>query len=217
MAKPSRFDDESTPLAQRIAVGLSKVGLSLKFQAWQAAGARGLSPTQGQVLALLLTSRTGLRPSTLAERLAVTPPTVTDTVKALVAKGLVERRADASDARVSLVVLTAKGRAEAKASASWPDFLSSAVEVMAPPEQEAFFRGLVKMISTLQREGQIPVSAMCVTCTHFRPNVHKDPLLPHHCAYLDAPMGARHLRLECDEHDEAAEPARSEQFAAFTG
>jgi DNA-binding MarR family transcriptional regulator len=217
MTKPTTFDTDSTPLPQRIAVGLSKVGLSLKFQAWQAAGARGLSPTQGQVLAQLLSSRSGLRPSVLAERLAVTAPTVTDSVKALEAKGLVERRSDAADARVSLVVLTPKGRAEAKASASWPDFLASAVEVMAPAEQEAFFRGLVKMIATLQREGQIPVSAMCVTCTHFRPNVHKDPLLPHHCAYVDAPMGARHLRLECDEHDEAKEPARSTQLSAFTG
>lgn len=217
MPKPSRFDGDNAPLPQRIAMGLSKVGLSLKFQAWQAAGARGLSPTQGQVLALLLSSRTGLRPSALAERLAVTPPTMTDSVRALEAKGLVERRADASDARASLVVLTAKGRAEAKASASWPDFLASAVEVMAPAEQEAFFRGLVKMISTLQREGQIPVSTMCVTCVHFRPNVHKDPLLPHHCAYVDAPMGARHLRLECNEHDEAPEPARTSQLAAFIG
>ncbi|MCA2977058.1 MAG: winged helix-turn-helix transcriptional regulator [Myxococcaceae bacterium] len=217
MPKPTPFDDDSAPLPQRIAVGLSKVGLSLKFQAVQAAGARGLSPTQGQVLALLLTSRTGLRPSTLAERLAVTPPTVTDSVKALEAKGLVERRADADDARVSLVVLTARGRGEAKASASWPDFLASAVDVMAPAEQEVFFRGLVKMISTLQREGRIPVSAMCVTCTHFRPNAYDDALLPHHCTYVNAPMGARHLRLECAEHEEAPEPARTSQFAAFTG
>jgi DNA-binding MarR family transcriptional regulator len=215
--KQTPFETDSQPLPQRIAMGLSKVGLSLKFQAWQAGGARGLSPTQGQVLTLLLGARGGLKPSVLAQRLGVTAPTVTDSVKALVGKGFVERRADAADARVSLVVLTAKGRTEARAAAAWPDFLASAVEVMSAAEQEVFLRGLLKMIATLQREGQIPVSHMCVTCTHFRPNVHKDPLLPHHCAFVDAPFGARHLRLECDDHTEAEEPARSHAFATFTG
>jgi hypothetical protein len=61
--KQTPFETDSQPLPQRIAMGLSKVGLSLKFQAWQAGGARGLSPTQGQVLTLLLGARGGLKPS----------------------------------------------------------------------------------------------------------------------------------------------------------
>lgn len=212
----TRFDAETEPLPQRIAVGLNKVGLALKFQGWQAAGARGLSPLQGQILAMLTTARRGLKPSVIAERLAVSAPTISDSVKTLTAKGFVERRADEHDARVSLVVLTTKGRLEARSTAGWPDFLAGAAEVLSEGEQEAFWRGLMKMIATLQREEQIPISQMCLTCTHFRPNVHRDPSLPHHCAFIDAPMGARHLRLDCADHDEAPSAERESAFTAFS-
>ncbi|MBL8923959.1 MAG: winged helix-turn-helix transcriptional regulator [Myxococcaceae bacterium] len=216
MTKTSRFDLENEPLPARIAVGLNKVGLALKFQGWQAAGQRGLSPLQGQILSMLSTARGGLKPTVLAERLAVSAPTISDSVKALTTKGLVERRADERDARVSLVVLTTKGRAEARAAAGWPDFLAGAVEALDEAEQEAFWRGLVKMIATLQRDEQIPVSRMCITCTHFRPNAHRDASMPHHCAFVDAPMGARHLRLECPEHEEAVVAARNATWKRFT-
>lgn len=212
----TRFDVESEPLPQRIAVGLNKVGLALKFQGWQAAGERGLSPLQGQILAMLTTARRGLKPSVIAERLAVSAPTISDSVKTLTGKGLVERRADEQDARVSLVVLTPKGKLEARAAAGWPDFLATAVEALGEAEQESFWRGLVKMIATLQREEQIPISQMCVTCRHFRPNVHRDASLPHHCAFVDAAMGARHLRLECPDHDEATAEARASAWSAFS-
>lgn len=215
MTKASRFDVENEPLPQRIAVGLNKVGLALKFQGWQAAGARGLSPLQGQILAMLTTARGGLKPSVMAERLAVSPPTVSDSVKTLTTKGFVERRADDADARVSLVVLTPKGRVEARAAAGWPDFLAGAVEALGEAEQEAFWRGLVKMIATLQRDEQLPISQMCLTCTHFRPHAHRDASMPHHCAFIDAPMGARHLRLECPEHDEADAARRKATWEVF--
>lgn len=211
----TRFDVESEPLPQRIAVGLNKVSLALKFQGWQAAGARGLSPLQGQILAMLTTARRGLKPSVIAERLAVSAPTISDSVKTLTSKGLVERRPDEQDARVSLVVLTPKGKLEARAATGWPDFLAGAVEVLGEAEQESFWRALVKMIATLQREEQIPISQMCVTCRHFRPNVHRDASLPHHCAFIDAAMGARHLRLDCAEHDEAAPAQREAAWSTF--
>ncbi len=211
----TRFDTESQPLPQRIAVGLNKVGLALKLKGSQVGEARGLSPLQAQVLAMLTTTKGGVKPSVIAERLAVTAPTISDSVKALTTKGLVERRADAQDARVSLVVLTPKGRLEARHAAGWPDFLAGAVEVLDDAEQESFWRGLVKMIATLQRDEQVPISRMCLTCQHFRPNVHRDERLPHHCAFIDAPMGARHLRLDCDEHEEASPKGRESTWAAF--
>jgi DNA-binding MarR family transcriptional regulator len=196
------FDQNSDPMGQRIAAALGKLSVALKHQAWQGAGSRGLSPTQGQILTLLSTS-SELRPSDLAARLAVSLPTVSDSVRALVDKGLVAKVKDERDARASLLTLTSDGQREAGHAASWPDFLATAVEVMTVEEQEAFFSGLVKMIRTLQDRGQIPISSMCVTCTHFRPNEYPGELNPHHCALVDAPMGVRHLRLHCPEHVEA--------------
>lgn len=213
MSKATPFDDP--PLPARIATGLAKVGLALKLQAWRAGGERGLTPLQGQVLASLMAERGSARPSVLASRLGVTAATISESVSALASKGFVERRADPDDGRSSLVSLSAKGRAEARQAAGWPDFLSSAVEVLGDAEQEVFWRGLMKMIVTLQQRDEAPASAMCLTCVHFRPEAHRDARLPHHCALVDAPLGHRHLRLECTDHEEAPPDVRTATIRAF--
>lgn len=81
-------------------------------------------------------------------------------------------------------------------------------------EQRAFFSGVVKMIRSLQDQGLIPVSGMCVTCVHFRPNV-RPGATPHHCALVDAPLATEQVRLDCAEHQLAAEAPRRELWEQF--
>jgi DNA-binding MarR family transcriptional regulator len=192
------FDQQSEPLAARIATALHKLGLAMKHQTWLQANEEGLSPTQGQILAALSLDG-GLSGTELANRLGVSLPTVSDSARALIDKELVVKRPDPRHPRASLHELTARGRARAVKAKAWPELLSSAVGVLSPEEQESFLAGLLKMIRALQESGQIPVSRMCTTCTFFRPDAHRGPL-PHHCAFVDAPMADRHLRLDCPDH-----------------
>lgn len=210
---PSPFDADEAVLPDRIVTGLAKIGLALKSQAWQEASGRGLTPVQGQVLVLLRAQALGLRLSAIAEALGVRLPTASDTVSALVDKGLVLKERSAEDARALAVVLTPAGRREAEQAASWPDFLLEGVEALSPQEQEVFFRGLVKMIRSLQEKGRIPVQRMCVSCRYFQPHAYADPERPHHCALVNAPFGDRHLRLDCPEQEpaEATQADRSWQ------
>jgi DNA-binding MarR family transcriptional regulator len=198
------------PLPQRVTTGLAKVGLALKQQAWAEAGGRGLTPTQGQVLALLRANPGGLRLGVLAGQLGVTQPTASDSVAALQRKGLVAKDRLAGDGRAVVVRLTPAGAREAAAAAAWPDFLLETVDELSAAEQAAFLRALVTMIRSLQVRGRIPVARMCVSCRFFRPYRHHDPARPHHCAFVDAPFGDGELRLDCPDH--AAAPA--EQAAA---
>jgi hypothetical protein len=78
--------------------------------------------------------------------------------------------------------------------------MAAAVTDLTAAEQRAFFAGVLKMIRVLQDQGLIPVSGMCVTCTHFRPNVRRGPA-PHHCALVDAPLANDQVRLDCPEHE----------------
>ncbi len=39
--------------------------------------------------------------------------------------------------------------------------------------------------------------------------------MPHHCAFLDAPMADRHLRIECGEHEPASASERDEARSRF--
>ncbi len=69
----------------------------------------GLSPHQARALRLIL-SDGPIRPGMLAERLRVTPRSVTEVVDALVERALVERRPDPDDRRAMIVTISAAGQ-----------------------------------------------------------------------------------------------------------
>ena len=73
----------------------------------------GLHPSQGRVLHLL--ERTGgLEQREIASMIMVSAPTVSGIIKRMDAEGLIERRSDTSDERVTRVSLTRKGRQKSK-------------------------------------------------------------------------------------------------------
>lgn len=211
------FEKFSEPVGSRLLAGLSKVGVALKSQAWKKAGPLRLTPTQAQVLVLLHRSPGPLRLSRVAQGLAVTAATVSDTVETLSKKGLIHKTEAPDDNRALALTLTAEGKAEAERLSQWPDVLLEAVSSLEGVEQEVFLRGLIKMIKTLQERGQIPVSSMCVTCRYFRPNAHEGSDKPHHCALVDAPFADQHLRLDCPDHVPAPGPDAVELWQKFTG
>src|SRR5690606_10030247 len=140
-----------------------------RHRAWAEAEGQGLTPTQGQILALLRPrSDAGMRIGELATELAVTMATATVAVQALERKGLVQKRRSPRDGRARSISLTMAGQLEAERAAGWADFLLDAVDELTPEEQEVFYRGLVKMVRALQQRGEIPISRMCVTCRFFR-------------------------------------------------
>jgi DNA-binding MarR family transcriptional regulator len=190
------------------------LGIALKSRAWQDASPRKLTPTQGEVLSLLR-ARGSLRLAEVAEALAVSAATASDSVASLAGKKLVRKTRDPKDARSVCIQLTATGRREAEHVATWPDFLFDAVEALSEEEQAVFLRGLVKMIGTLQERGEIPVQRMCVTCHYFRPHVYEDPERPHHCNLVNAPFGDKSLQVDCPDHVVAEDQARSGAWIRF--
>lgn len=215
---PTPIEAGSGAVANRVATALAKLGLAQRHHAWRAAGARDLTPTQGQALALLARLREEeATVGGVAEGLAVSAPCASDAVATLEAKGLVAKRRAERDRRVVRLSLTRRGRREAERAALWPDFLARAVETLEPGERAALLSALVKTIRALQETGEIPVSRMCVTCVHFRPRVHDDARRPHHCAFVDAPFGDDALRVECADHREAGPGERDARWRAWAG
>ncbi|MCA9632233.1 MAG: winged helix-turn-helix transcriptional regulator [Myxococcales bacterium] len=209
------FDEHSEPIESRIATGLHKLGLAMKQQDWQQANQAGLSATQGQILAALV-GEGPLTGSELSKRLGVTLPTVSDSVKVLAAKQLLVKKPDPRHPRASLLEPTKQGAALGKSARSWPEFMAEAVGELSNEERSVFLSGVVKMIRQLQERGQVPLSGMCVTCTHFRPHVRQGKT-PHHCALVDAPLAADQLRLDCPDQELAPESQREEAWRRFQG
>lgn len=211
----SPFDSTGAPLAERLATGFAKIGLALKTASRREGGKRGLSPLQGQALAAIRAEGGVIQAGALARVLGVSAATASESVSVLIEKGFVERRTREDDRRVADLVLTSTGRREAARAADWPDFLSEVIDDLPEAEQAVMMRAVVRMIRTLQEKGRIPVSKMCVTCTHFRPHAHSDSERPHHCAFVDAPMADRDLRLECPDHAQTGKDEAERTWKLF--
>jgi DNA-binding MarR family transcriptional regulator len=198
----------------QIATALLRLGLFLRSENWQAARAAGLTPTQAEILAHLA-RRGPTRGAVLAEALGVTPATLSDSATALVAKGLAERHQDPSDARATLLHLTPDGVATISDMPEAPADLLGALRSATSRDRAALLRGLIAVIRSLQEARAIPVQRMCVTCRHFRPNVHAGATRPHHCAFVDADFGDADLRVDCGDHEEAEDRERARTWARF--
>lgn len=204
------FDDITDPLAQRLTEGLLKLGTALRAQSWHRATELGITPTQMEILTLVRCRPQPLMLKELAEQTALTTATVSDAVKVLAAKGLLQKGKVEGDRRAVAISLTETGLAVAKEAGDWSDFLAEAAQALPEVEQLAFYRAVIGLIRNLQAREQIPVARLCVSCRYFQPYRYPDSERPHHCGLVDAPFGQRHLRLDCAEH-EPAEPAQAQR------
>lgn len=107
-----------------------------------------------EMLLLRLWEGDGVTQSQLVERMQVEPPTVTKMLQRLEALGLVERRSDPDDARISRVFLTAAGRAaEPAAAEAWHAVDARATAGMSTEERLLLRRLLVQMRDNLCDHG----------------------------------------------------------------
>jgi DNA-binding MarR family transcriptional regulator len=192
--------DQPTP---QLATGLAKLGLALRHETWKRGAARGLSPTQAQLL-VALERAPGRRLGELAAELGLGEATVSEACSVLVEKELATKERSDDDGRALALFPTAAGRREARRARHWPDDFLSALSGLEPEEEGVLLRALTKILRGLQEEGRIPVTRMCATCRYFRPHAHADAARPHHCAFVDAAFGERELRLECADHEAAS-------------
>jgi DNA-binding MarR family transcriptional regulator len=202
-------------LTTRVREGFDRIAHVQRADLWAAAGEVGLNPTQAQVLGLLARRPGGLRQKEIAVHLAISGPSIADTVAALLRKALVSRVPDPSDARAAIVRTTAKGLSLGNRIAEYSSQLDDALASLPQAAQEQLLVTQVSIIRHLQEAGSIPLQRMCLSCRHFRPHAHQHAAKPHHCAFVDAAIGDRDLRLDCGEHEAADPVVQAATWMAF--
>ncbi len=200
--------------AGRVTHSLLRLSTAMRSQAWDWAEGAGLTPTQGEILVLLMQRKGPMRLGEIARETALTAATTSDAVSTLETKGLVEKRRALDDGRALAVRLTARGRTAAKKAAQWPDFLSKAVNTLRADEQSAFYRTLLKTVYVLESQEAMPQHRMCLSCTHFEPS--KTPKkTPHKCALLGIQMSDNDLRLDCSVYEQADATTQKKNWKIF--
>jgi len=195
------FDQISEPLDRRLADGLTRLAAVARQLDWQAAASAGLSPTQADILRFVANRPEGARLTAVAAHVGVRKATASDAVAALESKDLLRKYADAADARAVALQVTPPGHEIAQA---WPRSFAPVVAGLTLTEQEVLHGLVIKMIRQLQQRQLIAPQRTCVSCRHFREYVAPATNTPHFCAFVGAPMGDRHLRVDCAEYESAA-------------
>lgn len=157
--------------------------------------ASGLNPAQAEALRYLArANRYSRTPAALAEFLGSTRGTVSQTLLALEAKGLIERQPNARDGRSVNLLLTAAGQdfVTTDPSLSLAGAIgASGVDARLANDLEAALR-----MALAQRGGR--AFGACFSCKHFRRDQHTDSA-PHHCALLNEPLSEPDSRAICVE------------------
>lgn len=201
MESPAPDAEPLAALDAKIVAALERLAQALHKALWDAAWQKELSATQAQVLLYLQAlGDAGASITDLARQFGVKHATVSDAVRVLTTKGLLERRPDPNDARKVRLRLSRQGRSRASSLANWSGLLRQQVSQLAPAARVQLLSTLLELIGRLQRAGMISVARMCTTCLYFEPNRYANPVAPHHCRLMDQPLRLVELRVDCPDH-----------------
>jgi DNA-binding MarR family transcriptional regulator len=105
--------------------------------------------------------------STLSEALHLTPPTVSDSLKALVRKGLLSRQRSPEDGRRVFFHPTPIGEEIARRLKVWTAPVEDTVSRMSRSEQLCLMGTLARLLHDRVREGHQVEEPMCLNCSDF--------------------------------------------------
>jgi len=182
---------------EKIVLALERISEAFRVLLWHQGKSLGLSPIQVQVLIFLRFHPAARRKvSQLAKEFNMSQATISDSVRVLIQKSLLEKLEDPNDHRSFVLGLSPSGKIAAETASNFTAVMVRALGTQSEEAQAAMLEGLLRLIHQLNREGVITPQRMCMNCKHFRTS---DTL--HYCQLLQSPLSNQELRVECPEHE----------------
>lgn len=193
---PFDLNHQNHEIDSKIVVALERLSEAFRVLLWNESKLNALSPIQIQILIFLLFQPTEKsRISNLAKEFNMSKPTISDSVKSLLQKGLIDKKSDLLDSRSYTLSLTDSGRITALKSADFTRSIENPVSSLSLQQKEVMLDGLLKIIQGLNTAGIITVQRMCFTCSHYRISDEG-----HYCKLLQMPLAYKEIRINCPEH-----------------
>lgn len=197
MTSPFNLNEQNSKIESKIVVALERISEAFRVLLWNESRGNSLSPIQSQILIFLFfhpdeKSRVGY----LASEFNMTKATISDSIKALFKKGLIEKRVDSRDSRSFSIHLTAEGKAIAERASTFASALEKPIASLDNLQKDAMLNGLLKLIHDLNQAGVITTQRMCFTCSNYRLENGK-----HYCNLLKTHLAEEEVRIDCPEHE----------------
>ncbi len=190
--------EQNTDLDKKIVAGLERLSQVFRQLLWDQAKEHQLSPIQIQILIFVRYHRPEYsNVSNLAREFGVTKPTISDAVKILEQKNLLQKIADPNDSRRSSLRLTDSGEYIALKSAHYATPFTGWLKEVPEGEKESLWKHISGIIFSFNRAGIISVQRTCYLCRHYQA---KDGI--HYCNLLHKQLFSEDIRLDCPEFSE---------------
>ena len=196
----SAFDPERhlTNVDYKIVAALEKISEVFRVLLWMEAKEHKLSPIQMQLLIFIKyhNSDKQRRIASMAREFNMTKATISDSIKVLEQKGLIERADDILDSRSFNFSLTDKGVKLTGMIENFTKPLDGAIATLSPQQKNEFLVSVLDLIFRLNQNGIISTQRMCYNCYYYNGDRHQ----AHFCNLMQKELAIDELRIECPEH-----------------
>lgn len=182
--------------------GLERLAEALRALLREKATAHGISPVQIQILLFIPDHDPDLSSvSNLAREFGVTKATISDAVRVLIRKGLLQKDLSPADNRRYNLRITPEGKKLVEDLSEYSRPVIEQIATFEKQELTALFGTLTKLIYQLNQSGVIQVQRTCFRCSYYR----GDRRSSHFCGLLQTELRSDEIRLDCPEFDEQSD------------
>ncbi len=190
------LDEQNQKLESRIVVALERISEAFRVLLWNESKENALSPIQIQIVLFLhFHSIEKCKVGYLANEFNMTKATISDSVKVLLAKGLLAKEMDTVDTRSYSLLLTPEGETVAQKASFFASSIQAPLEKLSEAQKATMLNGLLRLIYDLNQSGVITIQRMCFTCSNYAQENDA-----HYCKLLKSRLTERELRIDCPDH-----------------
>lgn len=187
-------------LDTKIIEAIERISRAQKILLWDKAKLYGLTPLQTQILMFIEESKPeNANITNLSLELGVSQPTISDSVKSLINKGLIEATVWEKNRHFKILKLTDKGKEILKKLENWNYYLKKPLMDMNEEEKVRVFDFLLKYVIALRNDKTLYFVKACPLCRYF---LEKNPN-EYYCKLFNMDLKIKDLRINCPDFEEA--------------
>ena len=193
------LDNQNSDLDYKIVAGLERLSQVFRILLWEKAKEQRLSPIQIQLLIFIQhhsADKTTI--SYLAQEFNFTKPTISDAIKILEQKKLIQKTTDQTDSRSYTIRLTATGRKIVLETENFANPLAEIISKANSADKIVLWQNISNLILKLNKLEVISVQRTCFNCKHY--SVQNKT---HFCNLLNLKLLTKDIRIDCREFEMA--------------
>jgi DNA-binding MarR family transcriptional regulator len=193
------LDNQNANLDNKIVAGLERLSQVFRILLWEKAKEHSLSPIQIQILIFIRHhSADKTTVSYLAQEFNFTKPTISDAIKVLEQKKLIQKIIDKNDTRSYAINLTATGKKIVLETENFANSVTEIISKASDTDKIVLWENVSNLIVRLNKLEVISIQRTCFNCKHYSIK-NKN----HFCNLLDLKLLTKDIRIDCGEFEMA--------------